>query len=91
MEWLPTGAKMAPDQTSSPYGSHPLASRDSWETEEVEIMSRGIRDFGIIGPTGPKGPTYCPYCRGGKPLMEEGKPRDDDYNCVWIDKQGRLQ
>lgn len=23
--------------------------------------------------------------------MEEGKPRDDDYNCVWIDKQGRLQ
>lgn len=54
-------------------------------------MSRGIRDFGIIGPTGPKGPTYCPYCRGGKPLMEEGKPRDDDYNCVWIDKQGRLQ
>ena len=25
-------------------------------------MSRGIRDFGIIGPTGPKGPTHCPYC-----------------------------
>lgn len=33
----------------------------------------------------------CPYCQGGKPLMEEGKPRDDYYNCVWIDKQGRLQ
>ena len=54
-------------------------------------MNRGIRDIGIVGPTGPKGPTCCLYCQGGIPLMEEGEPRDDDYNCVWIDKQGRLQ
>lgn len=33
----------------------------------------------------------CLYCQGGIPLMEEGEPSDDDYNCVWIDKQGRLQ
>ena len=54
-------------------------------------MNRGIRDIGIVGPTGPKGPACCPYCQGGKPLLEEGNPRDDDYNCVWIDKKGRLQ
>lgn len=36
-------------------------------------MSRGIRDFGIIGPTDPKGPTHCPYChKPYKPFVSTG-------------------
>ena len=43
------------------------------------------------GPRGPIGPVPCDYCQHGKSLIEFGKPSDDDYLRVWIDKQGMLQ
>lgn len=43
------------------------------------------------GPRGPIAPVPCDYCQHGKSLIEFGKPSDDDYLRVWIDKQGILQ
>lgn len=43
------------------------------------------------GQRGPIGPVPCDYCQHGKSLIEFGKPSDDDYLRVWIDKQGMLQ
>ena len=43
------------------------------------------------GPRGPIGPVPCDYCQHSKSLIEFGKPSDNDYLRVWIDKQGVLQ
>ena len=43
------------------------------------------------GPRGPIPPFLCDYCQHGKPLIKIGKPSDEDYLKVWIDKQGLLQ
>lgn len=46
-------------------------------------MSRGIRDFGIIGPTGPKGPTYCPYCHAPYEKMPISVKATDYDDAKW--------
>lgn len=51
-------------------------------------MRKRMCPKGLPGTIGPK---PCDYCKHGKPLIEFGKPTDDYYLKVWIDKEGKLQ